>query len=324
MMWSHQCAGKKLEFLCERIPIHEWMQMESLSGLMAFVRSAEMNSFVAASERLGVSASAVSKSVARLEDELGVRLFHRSTRRLGLTEEGALFFERCRRIVAEIEEAESELCRWTGIPGGKLRLSVPAIGYRLLMPVLPEFVARYPDVELDIDFNDRCIDLVAEGVDAAIRGGDLGNSLLKARTFGTFRFVVVGTPEYFARRGTPQAPADLENHACLRYKFPTTGQLQAWKFDSGRTGSAPIAVPAAHTFNNVEALISAAMAGLGIACLPDFAVREGIGAGTLLSVLDEFITEGGKFSLVWPGNRYMLPKLRVFVDFLAEKRVLGE
>ena len=190
--------------------------MDSLSGLMAFVRSAEMNSFVAASERLGVSASAISKSVARLEDELGVRLFNRSTRRLSLTEEGALFFERCRRIVEEIEEAEYELSRLVGMPRGKLRVSVPAIGYRILMPVLREFVTRYPNIELDLDFNDRLIDVIAEGVDAAIRSGDMGNSQLKARSLGTFRFVLVGAPHYFASCGVPRVPTDLANHACLR------------------------------------------------------------------------------------------------------------
>ncbi|MCK9359822.1 LysR family transcriptional regulator [Acidithiobacillus sp.] len=298
--------------------------MDSLSGIMAFVRSAEMNSFVAASERLGVSASAISKSVARLEDELGVRLFNRSTRRLRLTEEGALFFERCRRIVEEIEEAEYELSRLVGMPRGKLRVSVPAIGYRMLMPVLREFVTRYPNIELDLDFNDRLIDMIAEGVDAAIRSGDMGNSQLKARCLGTFHFVLVGAPHYFASCGVPRVPTDLANHACLRYKFPTTGQLQEWKFDAERTGAARIPVPGTHTFNSVEALISASMAGLGIAYLPNFAVREAIGTGTLVFVLDEFVAESGKFSILWPGNRYMLPKLRVFVDFLVEKRVLGE
>ena len=297
--------------------------MDSLSGLLAFVRSAELNSFVAASERLGVSASAVSKSVSRLEDELGVRLFHRSTRQLSLTEEGSLFLQRGQRIVQEIEEAESELSRLVGAPRGKFRVSVPAIGYRMLMPLLPDFMTRYPDFELDLDFNDRLIDVIAEGVDAVIRSGDMGNSLLKARPLGTFRFVLVGSPQYFARRGTPRTPTDLPNHACLRYKFPTTGQLQKWKFDVERVGTDRLPVPSTHTFNNVEALICAAVAGLGIAYLPNFAVREPLGSRTLASTLEEFIVEGGNFSILWPGNRYMLPKLRAFVDFLAEMRVLG-
>lgn len=296
--------------------------MESLSGLMAFVRTAESNSFVAASERLGVSASAISKSVARLEYELGVRLFNRSTRRLSLTEEGALFFEHGRRIIAEIEEAEFGLSRLNEAPRGRLRVSVPAIGYRMLMPVLPEFAARYPEVELDLDFNDRLIDVIYEGVDAVIRSGTPNDSQLKAHSLGTFRFVLVGAPAYFARRGMPRSPADLEGHACLRYRFPTTGQLQTWTLRVEPADTARTTVPNTHTFNNIEALISAVTVGLGMAYLPDFAVNDALRSGTLISVLEAFIEESGQFSILWPGNRYMLPKLRVFVDFLAGKRIL--
>lgn len=297
--------------------------MESLSGLMAFVRSAEIGSFVAAGERLAVSASAISKSVARLEDELGVRLFNRSTRRLSLTDEGTLFFERGRRIIGEIEEAESELSRLVGTPRGRLRVSVPAIGYRMLMPVLPEFVARYPGVELDLDFNDRLIDVIAEGVDAVIRSGDSSSSQLKVRNLGAYRFVLVGAPGYFASRGTPTNPAELVGHACLRYRFPTTGQLQEWSFVAKPTDVARIEVPSTHTLNSVEALIAALIAGLGIAYLPSFVVREATHAGTLVTVLDDVVAGDGMFSVLWPSHRYMLPKLRVFVDFLVEKKVLG-
>ncbi|MFD2644897.1 LysR family transcriptional regulator [Pseudomonas japonica] len=293
--------------------------MDSLSGLMAFVSAAQANSFVAASERLGVSPSAISKSVARLESELGVRLFNRSTRRLSLTEEGALFFERGRRIVEEIAEAQAELARLAGSPRGTLRVSVPAIGYRLLMPVLGEFTARYPEIRLDLDFNDRLVDVIADGVDAAIRSGDMGNSQLKVRSLGTYRFALVGAPAYFARRSTPRTPADLMEHSCLRYRFPTTGQLQAWKLDTPHD----FATPNGHTFNSVEALIQAATRGLGIAWLPDFAIREALQTGTLVTVLDDFVAETGRFSILWPEHRGMPPRLRAFIDFLVDKQVLG-
>jgi len=296
--------------------------VDSLSGLLAFVRAAETRSYVAAGERLGVSASAVGKSVARLEDKLGIRLLNRSTRRISLTEEGALFFERCQRIVGEIEEAEAELSRLTDAPRGRLRVSVPAVGYRMLMPILPEFTRRYPDIELDFDFNDRMIDVIAEGMDAVIRSGDFGNSLLKARKLGSFRFVLVGAPAYFADRGAPCNPEDLRQHDCLRYRFPTTGLLQDWKLGSKETDP-PLQLPGTLTFNSVEALISAAVGGMGIAYLPDFAVRESLAAGTLTLVLDEHLTDGGRFSILWPSSRHLLPKLRVFVDFLAERLVLG-
>lgn len=296
--------------------------MDSLSGLLAFVRTVEVQSFVAAGERLGISASAVGKSVARLEDKLGVRLLNRSTRRLRLTEEGAMFFERCRRIVEDIAEAEAELSRLLEAPRGKLRVSVPAIGYRMLMPILPEFTRRYPDVELDLDFNDRLIDVIADGVDVVIRSGEIASSQLKMRPLGSFRFVLVGAASYFAARGVPRTPEDLAQHACLRYRFPTTGQLQAWTVE-GNAPDLPLRIPATFTFNNVEALIAAATAGLGIAYVPDFAVRESLNAGALRRVLGDYTTDGGRFSMLWPGSRHLLPKLRVFVDFVAERLVLG-
>lgn len=296
--------------------------VDSLSGLLAFVRAAEMLSFVAAGERLGISASAVGKSVARLEDKLGVRLLNRSTRRISLTEEGTLFFERCQRIVGEIEEAEAELSRLTETPRGRLRVSMPAIGYRMLLPILPEFMQRHPHIELDIDFNDRLIDVVAEGVDAVIRSGDPGNSQLRSRSLGSFHFKLVGSPAYFARHGVPGCPEDLQQHACLHYKFPTNGLLQTWSLDRKATDS-PLQLPGTLVFNNVEALISAAMGGLGIAYLPDFAVRESLASGALKPVLEDHLVAGGRFSILWPSNRHLLPKLRVFVDFLAERLILG-
>jgi DNA-binding transcriptional LysR family regulator len=298
------------------------MLMDSLPGIVAFVRAAQMRSFVGAGQRLGLSASAVGKALARLEQKLGVRLLNRTTRRISLTEEGALFFDRCRRIVAEIEEAEAELSRLMDTPRGRLRVSLPAVGYRLLLPILPEFTQRFPDIELDLDFNDRLIDVIAEGVDAVIRSGDLGNSQLKVRELGPFRFVLAGAPGYFTQRGVPQVPQELEQHACLRYKFPTTGQLQDWDLEVATAGT-PLVLPATLVFNSVEALIFAAARGLGIAYLPDFAVREALATGALRTVLDAHLKSGGNFSILWPGNRYLLPKVRVFIDFLTEKLEFG-
>lgn len=290
--------------------------VESLSGLTAFVRAAQAGSFAAAAERLGVSASAVGKSVARLESSLGVSLFNRSTRSLSLTEEGTLFYERSQRIVLELEEAEQELSRLMSAPRGRLRLSFPAIGYRLLLPLLPGFTARYPDVELDLDFNDRMVDVIGEGYDAVLRSGEFTDSRLKARRMGGFRFRLVASPDYFTRHAKPQKPSDLSDHACLLYRFAGTGQLQPWQFDGVAAGSLPLS--GALVFNNLEAQISAARRGLGLIYVPDFAVQEYLQNGELCSVLGSFISTGGQFSLLWPGNRHLLPKLRVLIDYLAE------
>ncbi|MTD26175.1 LysR family transcriptional regulator [Erwinia sorbitola] len=291
--------------------------VESLSGLNAFVKAAQLGSFVAAADRLGVSASAIGKSVARLEASLGVSLLNRSTRSLSLTEEGLLFFERSQRIVAELEEAEEELSRLMAAPRGRLRLSFPAIGYRLLLPLLPGFTARYPEIELDLDFNDRLVDVIGEGYDAVLRSGEFADSRLKARRMGGFRFRIVGATGYFRQHGIPQTPADLAQHACLLYRFSGSGQIQPWQFDTSHQAR-PLSLTGPLVFNNLEAQISAARRGLGVIYVPDFAVKEYLEKGELRSVLDEQISAGGQFSLLWPGNRHLLPKLRVLIDYLAE------
>ncbi len=289
--------------------------MDSLNGIHAFVHAAQRGSYVAAAEHLGLSASAVGKSVARLEDRLGVRLLNRSTRRISLTEEGALYLERCLRIVNELDEAEAEVTRGREAPRGRLRVSVPAIGYRLLLPLLPEFTRRYPEVELELDFNDRIVDVIGEGLDAVIRSGDFADSRLRARPLRPYRFVVAGAPAYLAARGTPRAPGDLDGHARLAYRYPGTGQVQPWQFRDGPVAPAPAAL----SFNSVEALIGAAQAGLGLAYLPDFALRAALDEGRLATVLDDCLDAGGRFSVLWPDSRHPLPKLRAFVDFLAER-----
>ncbi|AUH53521.1 LysR family transcriptional regulator [Chromobacterium sp. ATCC 53434] len=292
--------------------------MDSLSGLLAFVRAAELGSFVAAGERLGISASAVSKSVSRLEDKLAARLFHRSTRRIHLTQEGLLLFERSRRILAELDEASAELAHSAAAPRGRLKVSLPLIGHRMLSPRLPEFHARYPEISLELDFSDRMVDLVAEGVDVAVRSGELNDSRLQARLLGSFQFALVGSPAYFRQRGAPQRSDDLQAHSCLRYRFPYSGQLQPWILRAP-AGSPPPQPNAFLSCNSIEALIAAACDGLGIAWLPDFAIRRELADGRLQTVLDDCATEQGKFTAVWPVSRHLPPKQRVFIDFIAER-----
>ena len=180
--------------------------MESLSGIVAFVRTAETLSFVAAGRALGVSASAVGKNVAKLEQTVGVRLLQRSTRRVNLTAEGTLFYERCRRILDDLQDAEAMLSHAAQTPRGKLRVSLPTIGYRFLLPVLPAFSALYPEVEVDLEFNDRLVDVIEEGFDAVIRSGDLPDSRLMSRRLGPFRFVLCAAPAYLEQYGVPQTP----------------------------------------------------------------------------------------------------------------------
>ncbi|WP_413672376.1 LysR family transcriptional regulator [Massilia cellulosiltytica] len=291
--------------------------MDDLKGILTFVRAAETLSFVAAGEKLGVSASAVGKTIARLEQALGVRLLQRTTRRITLTDEGRHFYDSCHRALDDLERARALMAASAQKPRGRLRISLPAIGYRFLLPVLPAFAAQYPDVELDLDFNDRLVDVVEGGFDAVIRSGALADSRLVARRLGAFRFVLCAAPGYLARAGVPQAPVDLAQHACVRYRFPATGKLQSWILAAD--GAEPAGLRTALTCNNMEALREAVIGGLGIGYVPDFLVRDALAAGVLATVLDASVTASGQFSIVWPSSRLLSPKLRVFVDFACAR-----
>lgn len=294
---------------------------DSLTELAAFTQAAELRSYVAAGRVLGVSASAIGKSVMRLEGKLGVRLLHRSTRRISLTAEGSLFYERCLRIMADLEDARAEVVSMSSAPRGKLRVSLPVIGYRMLLPILPEFAARYPEVKLDLDFNDRLVDVIDEGIDVAIRSGDLNDSRLTSRKLGPFRFHIVGSPSYFSKHQIPIKPADLEHHLCMHYKFPTTGKLQEWQISINDRSS--LRIPIDLVCNNIEALIVSARQGMGLAYLPDFVVREHIQQSELQAVLQNYTQTKGSFSVLWPASRHLSPKLRVFIDFICENMMLG-
>jgi DNA-binding transcriptional LysR family regulator len=292
-------------------------QMDQLSGLTAFVRAAETRSYVAAARVLGLSPSAIGKSIGRLEARLGVRLFHRSTRSINLTEEGLQFYERCRRILDDLEDAQGALTKSIAAPRGRLRISVPAAGHRLLMPVLPSFRQAYPEVELDIDFSDRMVDVVDEGFDMVIRSGELTDSRLHARRLCPFRFKLCGAPAYFARYGMPTHPQDLSAHMCLRFKYPSSGKLQAWRLSEAGTELVELHVPTAMTLGSIEATLSAAVGGMGIAYLPDFVVEDAMHPPLLLTALEEYNVVEGSFWMLWPSNRHVLPKLRVWIDHLA-------
>ncbi|MGY0833678.1 LysR family transcriptional regulator [Azospirillum argentinense] len=291
--------------------------MDSLNGFVVFVQVAETRSFVAAGRLLGVSASAVGKSVARLEEKLGVRLFHRSTRSVTLTAEGTLFLERSRRILAEIEAAELELSQASAVPRGRLRVSLPLVS-SLVLPVLGEFMRAYPEIELDLDFTDRMVDVIEEGFDAVVRTGEPADSRLSARRLGNFRLLLVASPDYLARRGTPQTPADLRRHACLHYRFPNSGKLETWALRQA-PGEPELQLPTSMICNNIETRVCFALQGLGIAYLPDFAIRDLLADGRLEPVLADHVGRTGVFHVLWPASKHPSPKVRALVDFLRAR-----
>ena len=293
--------------------------MDSLGSLNAFVRAAEARSFTVAGRQLGVSSSAIGKAVARMEERLGVRLLHRSTRSITLTAEGALFLRRCRRIFSEIEAAELELSQTHEAPRGTLRVGLPLVG-TLMMPTLAAFMRAYPEIMLDLDFSDRVIDVIEEGFDAVVRFADAGDTRLMSRALGTYHRRLVAAPAYLAAKGVPLTPDDLKAHACLHHRFPTSRKFEQWPVPSGHA-SIEIELPKTAVASTLEPLILMAEQGLGIAYLPDFAIGRQLREGLLVTVLDDYTDRSGPLRVLWPSSRHLAPKVRAFVDFLAANLV---
>ena len=290
--------------------------MDTISGMITFARVVEANSFSEAARRLGVSKSAVSKQIARLEDRLGARLLNRTTRRISPTEVGAAFYERCARIVAEVEEAELAVTRLQAEPRGVLRVNAPmSFGILHLAPAIAVFMKRYPDLEIDLTLNDRFVDLIDEGYDLAIRIGTMADSSLIARKLAPSRLVACAAPAYLRRRGLPTVPRDLADHECLIYSLATAGDL--WKFTDSEGTPQPVRVSARLKVNNGDVMRDIAAAGLGLTVLPTFIAAKGLEAGTLVPVLTDYRLPETAVSAVYPQNRHLSPKIRVFVDFLA-------
>lgn len=292
--------------------------MESLTSILSFVKTAESLSFVSAARAIGISATAVGKNVARLEGSLNVRLFQRSTRKVSLTVEGEMFYQRCRKILDDLQDAEAMLSHSIQAPRGRLRVSLPTIGYRFLLPMMPDFRKAYPEVELELDFNDQLVDLIDDGFDVVIRSGDLVDSRLMSRRLGPFRFVLCAAPGYLKRKGRPEKLLDLELHDCLRYRFVTTGKIMDWTLTADPEIT-QLRLNSSLTLNNMEAMLMANIDGHGIAYMPDFLVKEALAVGDLETLLDTYTKDQGGFWALWPSSRHLSPKIRVFVDFICDQ-----
>jgi DNA-binding transcriptional LysR family regulator len=292
--------------------------MDRLTGLTAFVRTSDFGSFVAAARVLGLSPSAVGKAVTRLEDQMGVRLFQRSTRSLRLTEEGRVFHKQCREILDALNDAQDTLRQTRAYPSGRVRLTCPIIAYHLLVPIIPDFLSAYPDINLELDFNDRMADLIEEGVDIAIRSGSPPDSRLMMRVLRPFRLLLCASPAYLERHGVPRRPRDLHRHVGVAFRHPNTGKRLPWPLC--QTGEdVDVHIRDVVTCNNMEALHGAVLRGVGIGCIPDFVAVPSIRSGALVPVLVEFLDAPGQFNLIWPSSRHLSPKVRVLVEFLVER-----
>jgi len=294
-----------------------------LSSVVAFARVADLASFTRAANELGVSPSALSQTVRALEARLGVRLLHRTTRRVGLTEHGARFLERVRGGLAQIDAAFEDLDSVRAVPAGTLRVNVPRIAAELLvLPHLPAFLARYPQVEVELDVEPALVDLVAGGFDAGIRLGEcLARDMIAVPIGPLERQVVVATPDYLARHGTPRTPADLVGHDCIVHRR-SNGRLMAWEFTAdGR--DVEVAVSGRLVFNDAALIHAAVRAGLGLAQGFEAVMAEDVAAGRLCTVLQAWQQPFAGFHLYYPAREQMAPKLRVFIDHLRQAMGAG-
>ena len=293
------------------------MPIDRFAAVSTFLRVAETGSFSAAGTALGLSPSAVSKQISHLEDRLGARLLNRTTRSVHLTDMGRAFLERGRAALTALEEAEAAVTDLTQAPRGTLRVSMPVgFGRAHVAPLIPDFLARHPDLSVELEQNDRLVNLVEEGFDVAVRMGDLADSSLIARRVAPMRRIVCASPGYLDRHGTPHAPRDLTDHACL--VFAQAGRVMEWVFGDGADRHV-VRVKGRLTSNSNETLIHAALAGHGLVRLSNYLLGEHFRHGRLVRLLEPYEThEAGVFA-VYPAARHLSPKVRAFIDFLVDR-----
>lgn len=291
--------------------------MQGLQPLIAFAQTARRGSFAAAARDLGGTPSTIAKSVARLEASLGVRLFHRTTRQVSLTPDGERLFRRCERVLAELDDMQAEAAGTRSEVTGTLRLDAPlTYGGQVLMPVLAGLLRRYPALRLDLRLQDAYADLIRDGLDAAIRVGELRDSRLVARRFDSQQLLLVASPAYIESRGAPARLEQLSGHAAIVFRLPSTGRQRPWQFRSGRRDVELQPEPAVEV-NDGDGMAAAAIQGLGIAQLPDNIVAASLARGELVELLPKCRPPAMPISVVIPTARLQPPRVRVLLEALS-------
>lgn len=295
--------------------------MNHLEAMNLFVRVAELGSFTAAACQLGVARSVVTRQIAALEEHLGIKLMVRSTRKLSLTSAGSAYLEKCRVILDLVQEAEAGVMEERLTPSGPLRISLPlSYGLRRLVPLLLDFSQTFPEIRLAMNFSDRQLSLIEEGIDLSIRITSQLDPEEIVRRLGSSRLLTVAAPEYLARQGRPESPGELAGHACLGYSSQVNNR--PWSFEvDGHLES--VYVPLRLQANNGDALAQAAAQGMGIAMLPEFIVTEYLAEGRLEVLLDAYEPPALGIYAVLPSNRYMPHRVRVLIDFLSSKLAIA-
>ena len=290
--------------------------MDRFSAMQVFVRVVEHGSFAKASERLGISTSACSRHVADLETHLGSRLLNRTTRRLSLTETGQAFFERSVQLLSDLDDAEQFVAQSARAPRGTLKITCSHnFGTRHLAPAIAEFLLLHPDMKVDVSLSERIVDLVEEGVDLAVRIGQIGSQNLVAKKLGETELIACASPDYLKRHGTPKTPSELANHNCFLY---TTTPAQAqWRFIDSKGREETLRINGNLSCNSGDMLMSAAVQGAGIVYEPNFILGPAIRAGRLVQILTDYTAPKADIWAVYPTRRHLSAKVRSFVDFLV-------
>ncbi|WP_227814438.1 LysR family transcriptional regulator [Nitrogeniibacter aestuarii] len=291
--------------------------MDRFKEIEAFVTVVEEGSFVAAGDTLHVSKAAVSRAVLELEKRLGARLLQRTTRRLSITEAGRAYYDRCKQIMAELDEADSAVGAVTGTAVGKLRINAPvSFGIRHLSPVWGRFMKRYPNVELEIDLSDRIVDVVDEGFDAVIRISRLVDSTLVHRKLATTQIIAVASPGYIEAHGLPRHPEELDGHQMIGYAYAASGDV--WRFESDAEGVVEVNTKPRARANNGDTCRSLILDDVGIGMEPDFLVADDLAAGRLVHLFPQFRCREIGIYVVYPSRKHLSVKVRALVDFLAD------
>ena len=292
--------------------------MNKLQAMEVFVQVVDCGGFTRAAENLQLPKATVSTLVQALEQALQVKLLHRTTRHVSVTADGAAYYERCLRILSDVKEAEESLSTNRASPSGRLRVDVStSMANDIIIPSLPDFFERYPDIRLDLGCGDRPVDLVEEGVDCAIRGGNLPDSTLIARRIGVLNFVTGATPAYLDQHGRPQHPNDLIHHRCVNYFNSRTGKPYEWDFVRGDE-TIMIAAPACLAVNDATAYMAAGLRGLGIIQMASYKLEELLATRQIELVLEDWTSAPLPVNVVYPQNRHLSAKVRVFVEWVAD------
>ncbi|MBF4989604.1 LysR family transcriptional regulator [Methylophilus sp. QUAN] len=292
--------------------------MDRFDSMLAFTRVVELESFTKAAMSLNLPKTTVSAQVLALEKRLRVKLLHRTTRRISVTTDGAAYYERAIRLLNELEETEAALNQATASAKGRLRVNVPTpLGRLVIIPALPDFFKKYPEIQLEIGCDDRPIDLLEEGVDCVIRIGNLLDSSLVARRVGTMQFLLVASPDYLKTHGTPQTPDDLQRHQAVHFFSSKTGKVRNFILEQdGEVQEIPTIRKLA--INNGDAIVAAALAGIGICQLPTFMVQGYLTEGKLDKVLGDNPAGSLPINALYPQNRHLSSKVRAFIEWVAE------